>query len=418
MAKSSSHPVRKIKIGVVGCGVVATAYYLPYLMQHAELVAVCDANERRTAACMRLFGAREQYLDYFEMIRRADIEAVFILTGPGTHATFTLAAVAAGKHVLLQKPMATNMRDAHAIVDAVRQARVKCLVEPSSNSPLDPQYVQLRALIDSGVLGEPGWFTLVNSAPDSPTHPALGGNPYGLHAFYSAETGGFLFDFPYAPSEIVTLLGACKRVSGLGAISKPDRMIVPESEYDAFLERTTNPEQANYWDTVLKLPRTEHVIIGAEDHVFSSYEMMNGMTGVFHAARHFQPVPKGRAHGGLHIYGSEGNVVLGGGYFASVYSTRKHLLPSIDETGWHRIPLAGDVSKAVWPKPLPGGFNYYHRSSQHFFDCILEDRDPLVNVEWGRHITEMMCGAVGSSRTGQRHEMTTTLTGLRSGQSG
>jgi predicted dehydrogenase len=63
--------MREIKVGVVGCGVVATAYYLPYLMRHAELVAVCDLDPARTAACMRLFGAKEQHQDYDEMIRRA-----------------------------------------------------------------------------------------------------------------------------------------------------------------------------------------------------------------------------------------------------------------------------------------------------------------------------------------------------------
>src|SRR5690349_8697332 len=113
----------KIRIGVVGCGVVATAYYLPYLIQQedAELVAVCDTNPARTEACRRLFGAKEQYTDYHEMIAKADIEAVFILTGPGTHAAFTLEAVAAGKHVLLQKPMALTIADANAIVEATRK---------------------------------------------------------------------------------------------------------------------------------------------------------------------------------------------------------------------------------------------------------------------------------------------------------
>ena len=49
------------------------------------------------------------------MIGRADIDAVFILTGPGTHVPFTMAAVEAGKHVLLQKPMALTLDDADAI---------------------------------------------------------------------------------------------------------------------------------------------------------------------------------------------------------------------------------------------------------------------------------------------------------------
>lgn len=70
------------------------------------------------------------------------------------------------------------------------------------------------------------------------------------------------------------------------------------------------------------------------------------------------------------------------------------------------------MSKAEWPKPLLGGFNYYHASTQHLIDCILEDRDPIVNVEWVRHVIEMMTAAVDSARTGQRYVMTTTLEGL------
>ncbi len=85
---------RRVKVGVVGCGVVATAYYLPYLMRmkNAEIAAVCDLHETRTSACARLFGAKEQYLGYDEMIDRADIDVVFILTAPGTHVPFTLKA--------------------------------------------------------------------------------------------------------------------------------------------------------------------------------------------------------------------------------------------------------------------------------------------------------------------------------------
>ena len=88
----------KVKLGVVGCGVVATAYYLPYIatMKNAELLAVCDRFETRTRACTRLFGAKEEYLDYDEMIDRADIEAVLILTAPGTHASFSVKAAEAG----------------------------------------------------------------------------------------------------------------------------------------------------------------------------------------------------------------------------------------------------------------------------------------------------------------------------------
>jgi len=157
--------------------VVATAYYLPYLitMDTAELVAVCDIYPERTAACVRLFGAKAQYQDYYEMIDQADIDAVFILTGPGTHVDFTLYAVERGKHVLLQKPMATTLEDANKITSMVRKAGVKALIEPSENSPLNPLFPSLRELIKAGVLGLPYWFSYLEWAPDR-YHPSMGGN--------------------------------------------------------------------------------------------------------------------------------------------------------------------------------------------------------------------------------------------------
>lgn len=135
----------KIKVGAVGCGAVTTAYYLPYLRQMAnvELTAVCDLVAARTATSMRLFGARSAYQDYDAMIEQTDLDAVFILTAPGTHVPFARKAVAAGKHILLQKPMATTMDEARTIANAVRQAGVKAIIEPSSQSPLDPDIAHL-----------------------------------------------------------------------------------------------------------------------------------------------------------------------------------------------------------------------------------------------------------------------------------
>ena len=78
--------------------------------------------------------------------------------------------------------------------------------------------------------------------------------------------------------------------------------------------------------------------------------------------------------------------------------------PSSQSSGT-RLPW----QSANWPQPVPGGFNYYHESSRHLIECILEDSTPLVNEDWGLHITEMMVGTLQSSQTGQRYEMTTTI---------
>jgi predicted dehydrogenase len=401
---------RKVKVGIVGCGVVATAYYLPYLMnmETVELVAVCDRFETRTRACARLFGAREQYLDYDEMIAHADIEAVFILTAPGTHVPFTLEAVLAGKHVLLQKPMATNMEDARRIAEAVRQAGVKAVIEPSSGTPLDPDMALLRRLVKRGVLGDVQWFSLAYTGPTT-YGPSLGNNPYGQDAFYTKDSGGFLFDFPYGPIQIVGVLGACKSVMAAGRISSVDNFIVPEEKYDEFLGQATDPQKANYWDVVLDLPRTRRVRMEAYDNVYSIYEMADGSIGTCHVGRIHHPVLPGTGGGSLQIFGTQGNLIFGAGYTASIISRRKDLLPQVDADGWFHIPERGDASKAKWPQPTPGAFNYYHQSTQHLIDCILGDREPVPDVDWGLHVTEMMTGAVESFDNGQRYTMTTQL---------
>ena len=400
----------KIKVGVVGCGVVATAYYLPYLMDmpNVEITAVCDRFETRTQACMRLFGARAQYLDFYEMLARAELDAVFILTAPGTHVAFTLAALEAGKHVLLQKPMATNLEDARRIASAVRTAGVTALIEPSAGSPLDPDMALLRRLVKQGVLGDVLWFSLAWTGPTQ-YHPSLGSNPYGQDAFFTKDSGGFLFDLPYAPTEIVSVLGACKSVMAQALTLVTEHLIVPEHRYDEFLAQVTDPQAANYWDVVLDLPRTQTVRMEAVDNAYSLYEMADGSVGACHVGRIYHPVLPATGGGSLQVFGTQGNLLFGAGYTASIISQRKDLLPQVDADGWFHIPLRGDSSKARWPQPAPGGFNYYHQSTQHFIDCIQQGRDPIVNVEWGLHITEMMAGALESSRSGAAYRMTTTL---------
>ncbi len=400
----------KVKVGVVGCGVVASAYYLPYLMNMdtVELVAVCDRFETRTQACARLFGAKQQYLDYDEMIERADIEAVFILTAPGTHVPFTLKALEAGKHILLQKPMATNLADAQKIAAAVRRAGVKAVIEPSTGTPLDPDMAMLRALVKQGVLGDVQWFSLAYTGPTR-YDASLGNNPYGQDAFYTRDSGGFLFDFPYGPIQIVGVLGACKSVMAAARISSVENYIVPEEKYDEFLAGVTDPLRANYWDVVLDLPRTQRVQMEAYDNIYSLYEMAEGAIGTCHVGRIHHPVLPDTGGGSLQIFGTQGNLIFGAGYTASIISKRTDLLPQVDADGWFHIPLRGDQGKARWPQPTPGAFNYYHQSTQHLIDCILADREPLVNVDWGLHITEMMAGAVESYTSGRRYPMTTTL---------
>lgn len=405
----------KVHVGVVGCGVVATAYYLPFMLDYedCEITAVCDLEPRRTESTARLFGAAQRYSDYFEMIDRASLDAVLILTAPGTHATFAIAAAERGLHMLIQKPMALTLDDATRIVDAVRSRGLKCVVEPSSNSPLDPDWKHMRDLIDRGVLGDPYWFAKVPTC-GTKYSPMLGGNPYGNAAFYAQDSGGVVFDYPYFPTEIVTLLGDCKSVNGNAKTSVPERFIVPDDGYTDWLERQTDPRDCNYWHEVMSREKTQRITMEANDNCFSTYEMDAGWIGTVHVGRPFHPMLKGTTGGGgLQVFGRGGNLIFGGGYNGAFISEKPELLPEIDEDGWYKIPPRGDPSKGSWPRPTPGAFNYYAESTRHLCECIRDDTEPLINAEWGRHITEMMYGALESERSGCRYTMTTTTRGLR-----
>jgi predicted dehydrogenase len=400
----------KVKVGVVGCGVVATAYYLPWLSKHADLVAVCDRMVSRAQDCQRLFGARTAYSDYFKMLQEADMEAVWILTGPGTHKSFAVAAAEAGKHILLQKPMAITKADCDAIQAAVKKSGVHCLVEPSQQSPLQPPFGELRRLVKDGALGDPYWFSFVWTGPDH-DNGGLGHNPYGAAAFLTKESGGILYDYAYGPSQIVSVLGACKSVMAMSALQMPVRSIVPEQGYADFLSKVTDPMDANYWDKVVMEPKTEPVRMEAPDTYNILYEMQNGYIGILHIGRPFHPIPKGVRSGAMEVFGTEGNIYFDPypGTLATVYSTRKHMLPRADQNGWQTYPKQGDLAKAKWPKPIPGGFHYYEVSSQELVDCILTGRDTIINEDFGAHINEMLTGAQESAETGRRYIMQTTV---------
>ncbi len=161
------------------------------------------------------------------------------------------------------------------------------------------------------------------------------------------------------------------------AVAETD--IVPEEKYDEFLAEVNDSERANYWDVVLDLPRSKHIRVEAVDNAYSLYEMAGGGVGSCHAGRTYHPVLPQTGDGSLQIFGTDGNLIFGSGYAASIISKHKHLLPNVEADGWYHLYPHGDFSKAKWPQPVAGGFNYYHASTQHFVDCILEDREPLVN---------------------------------------
>ncbi|MYF86108.1 MAG: Gfo/Idh/MocA family oxidoreductase [Rhodospirillaceae bacterium] len=144
----TSEPVR---LGIVGLG-RAFALTAPALRADRRIdpVAACAPRAESRAAFEAEFGGRG-YADLDGLLAHPGLEAVYIATPHGLHAEQAIAAAAAGKHVLVEKPLAVSMADGAAMVDACDRAGVSLIVGPSHS--FDAPVAQARAAIESGALG-------------------------------------------------------------------------------------------------------------------------------------------------------------------------------------------------------------------------------------------------------------------------
>jgi len=142
-----------IRIGVAGLGAAGRAF-VPAIQAHPafELAAIADPSPEIRAEFGALEGV-ETYSHLEAMLEDASIDAVCIATPTGMHAGQARAAFAAGKHALVEKPMATSIEDAQSIVEAARRAGKVLLVGHSHS--YDAPIVHMRALVEGGTLGAP-----------------------------------------------------------------------------------------------------------------------------------------------------------------------------------------------------------------------------------------------------------------------
>ena len=144
----TSEPIR---LGIVGLG-RAFALTAPALRADRRIdpVAACAPRAETRAAFEAGYGGRG-YADLDTLLGHPGLEAVYIATPHGLHAEQAIAAAAAGKHVLVEKPLAVSMADGAATVEACERAGVALIVGPSHS--FDAPVAQARALIRSGALG-------------------------------------------------------------------------------------------------------------------------------------------------------------------------------------------------------------------------------------------------------------------------
>lgn len=126
-SRMASKMTRILKVGVVGCGWIASVAHLPCyrVMPNAKVVAVMDAVKERAQSTARNFHIEKWYSDYEEMLKDDEIEAVDICSPPDAHTEQSIKAAQNGKHILCEKPISTSMEDAQRLESEVKKADVK-----------------------------------------------------------------------------------------------------------------------------------------------------------------------------------------------------------------------------------------------------------------------------------------------------
>ena len=143
---------------MVGVAVVGAGYWGPNLIRNVaacpttELVAVCDKDSDRLSRVLAGYSNVDAVASTEALLKRDDVDAVLIATPVSTHAPLAIAALEAGKHVLVEKPMAGSVADAEAMVAKAREMNRTLMVDHTFiySSPVR----KIKEIVESGELGE------------------------------------------------------------------------------------------------------------------------------------------------------------------------------------------------------------------------------------------------------------------------
>ncbi len=341
-----------VRIGVIGCGSVSEKYLrLAEQMRargRAEVVAACDIDESRRAWVRAEYGVGRFTTRYQDLLALSEVDLVLVLTSMQEHGEITRAALKAGKHVLVEKPMAVTLGEAAEIVELAK-ASPGWLV-PAPHVLLSKTYQAIWQRVQHGDIGQ---VTLAR---------ALYGwtGPWWGRWFYR-QGGGALFDLGvYNVTSLTGLLGPAKRVTGMVGVAVPERMA------EGSLMKLEAEDNA-------------HVLIDFGNSVFAV------VTTGFTIQRYRCPA--------IELYGTTGTLqMLGDDWDPNGYELWQN------EVGAWQIFGEPDPD---WP---------WSDGVRHLVECIHTGARPIVTPEHAYHVLEIMLKAQAAGRDGHAREIESTFT--------
>lgn len=342
----------RTKVAILGSGFIADIHFESYhrFIPEAEVIAVYSRDAEKARAFAEKHGIPAWYDDMDQVITASGCELVDICLPNFMHATATLKAAAAGKQIIIEKPLAVTLEDADAMIAACKKANVRLMY--AEELCFAPKYERVRQMVREGGVGD--IYMLKQGEKHSGPHSDW---------FYNRALsgGGVLMDM------------GCHAIAWFRWMLNNSRA---KSVYATM-------------DTVLHKGRTD-----CEDNSVVIIEFENGVVGVAENSW--------AKHGGMddrcEVYGTAGVVYadLFMGNAAVSYSKNGYgyAMEKADTTiGWS-FTIFEEVFNQGYPHEL-----------KHFIDCVRNDKTPLVTGEDGRAVLEIIYAAYASAGSGKKIEL-------------
>jgi predicted dehydrogenase len=348
---------RRIRTGVIGCGSVSNSY-LPVLTQcpYVEVVSLCDIRPERARAQAERFKIAHHYPHIDAMLAGEPFDFLIDLTDMQEHEHLNRQALAAGKHVWSEKPIANTLAAGQKLLAEARDRKLRLWGAPITVQ--SPQFAFMAQTLAQGALGR------VAAA-----HADYGHEGPNWSSFFYETGGGSMPDLMvYNLTSLTGLLGPAKRVTAMLSIVTPERDITDKGKI-----KVTEEDNA-----MVLLDHGQGVI----SHVQSGFNYFNpnGHDG-----------SKERRHT-ISIIGSGGFMGLVGYDWAPQgvdLSTRAN--PELERH-------ATDAKGYVW-----------QQGAALAAECLVTGKELLVTPEQALHVLEIITGARESQKTGRRIELTSTF---------
>jgi predicted dehydrogenase len=341
-----------IRLGVIGCGKAASVLYLPVLTGHRRfrVAAAADVDAKRLHAVADRFRVERRFLDYRELLACEDIEAVAVVTPPPTHAEIGCAALAAGKHLFIEKPLAMTVAECDQLVEQAAGSSRVVLV--GLNFRWHRLVRRAREHVRSGALGRIGVIRSVYTH----WHPADTAQPW--HSDRGLG-GGVTFNDGVHHFDLWCFLLDCP-VARIHAASRPS------AGFD-------------------------------DDTCAVTAEMANGVlaSGVFS----FSTSPNSE----LEIFGDRGRLVVSCYEFDGLEFIPTSTFPGSIGRRLRRMASTIAFLREGLPNLRRGGdfvATYLH-VWEHFADCVRNGATPACTLQDGRHAVQVALAALESIESGR-----------------